>query len=119
MFIRPLHASTISGPSNGTAPNERAAVSCSERCSSGLPPASSCSGVSKFGGIWLTHPGGSLSSGISLVKRYHQATSWGLTSETVVHHGPLPDSWSNQSSNWSTIVGSTSVPCPGAPLGEG
>ena len=25
------------------------------------------------------------------MKRYHQATSWGLTSETVVHHGPLPD----------------------------
>ncbi len=45
--------------------------------------------------------------------------SCGLTNETVVHHGSLPPSWANQSSNWRAMRGVDPEALAGAAVGRG
>src|SRR5450759_1519294 len=108
-----------SAPEKGTGPKDAAAVSCSERCRRGLPPASSISGVSKFGGSRSATLGAEASGASRSLHRYHQAMSCGLTRETVAHHGSSAPAWAYHSANWRVIFGSTRQPWPGAPSGEG
>src|ERR1035437_275926 len=118
-FRNSSHLWWAPGPWKGTGPNEVAAVACSERCRRGLRCAIIISGVSKFGGICRTVLPTVLSAGTLLLHAYHHAMSWGLTKETVAHHGPPPPSAASQWVNWLAIWGSTRQPWPGAPSGEG
>jgi hypothetical protein len=100
----------ISGPVNGTSPNEAAAVSCSERCKRGLLRACSSSGVSKFGGSAAIALGADASAGTRSLQPYHHAMSWGLTNDTVVHHGFDSPTVESHRSNCPATWGSTCQP---------
>src|SRR5262249_33807560 len=106
----PVHISAASGPVKGTGPNEIAAVSCSERCSRGLLPTLSISGVSKFGGRRGTTRAALASDGTRWLHWDHQAMSGGVTKAEVVHHGSARPSCVYQSANWAAIRPSTRQP---------
>src|SRR5579862_8980916 len=107
------------GPLNGTLPKPVAAVCSSESCRRGLRRATSCAGVSKLAGSAVTMLGAERSGPNCELQRYHQAMSWGLTNDTVAHHGRFAGAFAYQAANCPAICGSMRQPCPGPPSGDG
>ena len=94
-------------------------MSCSERCRRGLLRSISSSGVSKLGGRRATVAARVASAGTRSLHTYHQAMSWGLTNETVVHHGSAPPSCANHSRKLPAIVRVVVPALAGTAVGRG
>ena len=106
------------GPPNGTAPNDRAAVSCSERCKGGLPLAATARGSRSSAAARRSADGADALGAKRSLQRYHQAMSCGLTNDTVVHHGCRPELRRTSSGTGRRSSGPLRQPCPGAPFGR-
>jgi hypothetical protein len=95
-------------------------VSCSERCRRGLRARAAARASRSWAAAPMIVLGAWPRAGRGRSSLYHQAMSWGLTNETVVHHGSVAaPSWANQSSNWRGDVRVHAPALAGRAVGRG